>query len=386
MKKLVIFLYIDALSPSLLSDDIMPFLSSLATKHSYHVLENVLGYSFAIQSCILSGKYPDETNYWLPYFYCPEKSPPLFKVLSLAKAIHPLDRMQTPRYLAVRWLRKLFLKKGVQANNIPLCIIGKIALYPFYYMNELPCFFELGEQLEEKTQTALTYIGPPRQRTKLQTALFEHLKASKHEKEVIIIYYDGLDGLGHTFGPQSHRCLNYARSLDYTLAMAYRKLKNLYGRNLTFLVFSDHGQLERKFQVDILSQLDKKGLKLGDDYICFIDATLALFWPEDEAKKEKILSTLNKTGRGIIIDPQLRKKYHMEFGDEKYGEIIYVLNPGGTFVPNFFSPFGAMKGLHGYLPEENVQKAFLISDENYSHQLNHVTDLRKFIHALCSPS
>jgi len=32
-------------------------------------------------------------------------------------------------------------------------------------------------------------------------------------------------------------------------------------------------------------------------------------------------------------------------------------------VPNFFPPFGPMKGLHGYLPEYKVQRACLV--QNY---------------------
>jgi len=378
MKNLVVFFYIDALNPSFLNRDIMPFLSSLATKNHCHVLENVFGYSFTIQSCMLSGKYPDENNHWMPYFYCPEESPFLFKTLNM-KTFSPLDRLQTLRYLTVRGCRRLFLKKGVQANNIPLCEIDKIALYPYYYMCELPFFLELGKLLEEKSQTTLTYIGPPKQRTNLHSTLFEHLRKSKHENEAIIVYHDTLDGLGHTFGPCSPRYLNYAKSLDSALSATYRKLTNSLGKHFTLLVFSDHGQSELKFQINILSELNKKGLKLGVDYICFVDATLALFWPEDDVAKEKILGALDKIGQGIVIDVDKRKKYHIEFKDDRYGEIIYVLKPGGTFVPNFFSPFGAMKGLHGYLPEGEVQKSFLLSNEKLSFHISHVKDVRNLL-------
>jgi len=379
MKNLVVFFYIDALNPSFLNPDIMPFLSSFATKHHCHVLENVFGYSFAIQSCMLSGKYPDDTNHWMPYFYCPEESPFLFKTLNKLENFFPLDRLQTLRYLMARGSRQLFLKKSVQANNIPFCEIDKMALYPYYYMCELPFFFELRELLEKKSQTALTYIGPPKQKTNFHNTLFEHLRKSKHENEVIILYHDTLDGLGHTFGPNSPQCLNHAKSLDSVLSTTYRKLTNSLGNQFTLLFFSDHGQSELKFQINILSELSKKGLKIGVDYVCFVDATLALFWPEDDVAKEKILGTLNKIGQGVVIDEDRRKKYHMEFNDDRYGEIIYVLKPGGTFFPNFFSPFGAMKGLHGYLPEEDVQKAFFVSNTNFSHQYKHVKDFKDLV-------
>jgi hypothetical protein len=376
MKNLVVFFYIDALNPSFLNPSIMPFISSFAKKHFYHVLENVFGYSFAIQSCMLSGKYPDETNHWMPYFYCPKESPFLFKALNIMRAFSPLDRLQTLRYLMVKVSRQLFLKKGVQANNIPLCEIDKIALYPYYYMCELPFFFELRELLVEKSQTALTYIGSPKQKTNLHGTLFEHLRKSKHENEIIIIYHDTLDGLGHAFGPNSPQCLNYAKSLDSALSATYRKLTNYLDKHFTFLVFSDHGQSELKFQINILSELSKKGLKLGAEYICFVDATLVLFWPKDEDVKERIKGALDKIGQGVVIDNDNRKRYHLEFNDNRYGEIIYVLKPGGIFFPNFFSPFGTMKGLHGYLPEEGVQKSFLISNKTFRYGITHVKDIR----------
>ena len=379
MKNLVVFFYIDALNSRFLSHDIMPFLSKLATKHHYFELENVLGYSFAIQSSMLSGKYPDEINHWMPYFYCPETSPILFRTLNTVNKLLALDKLQTIRYFLISGSRRFFLRKGVQANNTPLSIINKIALYPYYYMCEIPFFLELKELLRKKLQTALTYIGPPKQRTNVYKALFKHLRTSKHENEVIIVYDDSLDGRGHAFGPYSSQCLNYARTLDSALAAIYQKLINLYGNNLNFLVFSDHGQSNLKFQIDVLSKLSKRGLKFGVDYVCFVDATLALFWPEDNLAKEKILRALNEVGRGIIIDENARRKYHLEFKDNKYGEVIYLLEAGGTFVPNFFSPFGAMKGLHGYLPEDEVQKSFLISNKEPSIQLTHIKDIRRLL-------
>lgn len=377
MKNLVVFFYVDALNSSFVNPNIMPFLSELLNKGSYRELENVVGYSFAIQSCMLSGKYPDETNHWMPYFYSPKESPLLFKALDTMGAFFPLDRLHILRYLTVRGSRQFFLKKGAQANNIPLCEIGKMALTPYYYMCELPFFFELGELLNKTSQMALTYIGPPKTRRNSYSTLLEYLRKSVHENELILLYDDFLDRLGHMLGPHSPQCLDYAKSLDSALSKIYRKLENTFGTHFTFFLFSDHGQSELLHQIDLLSELSREGLRLGVDYLCFVDATLALFWPEDDGAKEKILEVLGEIEQGKVMDEDCRKKYHINFNDDRYGEIIFVLKPGGTFVPNFFSPFGAMKGLHGYLPEEEVQKAFLISDKKFCN-LQHVKDLKSF--------
>lgn len=379
MKKIVVFFYIDALNSSFVSPSIMPFLANLATEHYHKELENVAGYSFAIQSCLLSGKYPEETNHWMPYFYSPKGSPLLFKTFNKIGKVFPLDMLPFLRYFMVRGSRKFFLRDGAQANNIPLCEIDRMALYPYYYMYELPFFSELQRLLDKTSRTKLSYIGPPKIRTQLYNCLLQYIKTSEHESEVIIAYDDTLDALGHMFGPYSPQCLHYAESLDHILSVIYQRLAGIFGRELMFFIFSDHGQCECSYQFNLLSELDKKKLKLSDDYLCFIDATLALFWPRDNVVKEKILEILGEIKIGKVIDETLQKRYHIRFNDERYGEIIFVLKPGGTFLPNFFSPFNAMKGLHGYLPEEEVQKGYLISNKNFSYPFRHIKDFRNLL-------
>ena len=376
MKNLFVFLYIDALNSSFLKADIMPFLSNFAAEHHYQVLENAFGYSFAIQSCMLSGKYPDENNHWLPYFYAPQKSPMIFKTLNKIGKVVPFDRFPVLRHLTVGRARSFVLEEGVRVNNVPFSLIDKVALYPYYYMCDLPFFNELKEALEKKWQVPLTYIGPPTVRKHFHESLLKHIQSSNNEKEFIIVYNDALDGLGHRFGPYSTECVQYARSLDGVLLGTYQKLKRTFGKNLSFLVFSDHGQCEQVYTVDLLAELSRFGLILGKDYLCFIDATLALFWPQNATRKEKILNVLRSIKFGKVIDANDRGRYHIKFVDNRFGEIVFVLNPGGTFFPNFFSPFSAMKGLHGYLPEEEVQKSFLISNKGFRYSCTHVKDLR----------
>ena len=289
MKNLVVFLYIDALNSSFLKTEIMPFLSNFAAEHYYQTLENAFGYSFAIQSCMLSGKHPEENNHWLPYFYAPQKSPMIFRTLNKIGKVVPFDKFPILRHLTVGRARSFVLEEGVRVNNVPFSLIDKIALFPYYYMCELPFFHELRESLEKKWQIPLTYIGPPDVRKHFHGSLLKHVQSSNNEKEFVIVYNDTLDGLGHKFGPYSTECVQYAKSLDGVLLRTYQKLKKTFGKNLTFFVFSDHGQCEQVFSFDILAELSRFGLKLGVDYLCFVDATLALFWVQNPATKRKIL-------------------------------------------------------------------------------------------------
>ncbi len=308
----------------------------------------------------------------------------MFKALNKIGTIFPLDKSHFLRYLTVRGFRHFFLKDSAQANNIPLCEIDKMALYPYYYMCELPFFYELEELLEKKSETALTYLGPPKTRTELHSSLLEHIKTSEHKNEAIIAYNDTLDRLGHMFGPYSFECMHYAKLLDRVLSFIYQKQKKTFGKRFKLFLFSDHGQCDCSCQFNLFSELDREGLKLGDDYICFVDATLALFWPEDKVVEEKILKILERIKMGKLVDEALQEKYRIRFDDERYGKIIFVLKPGATFLPNFFSPFNAMKGLHGYLPEDQVQKGFLVSNKKFPYPFKHVKDLKNLLLYICA--
>jgi hypothetical protein len=165
----------------------------------------------------------------------------------------------------------------------------------------------------------------------------------------------------------------------------YKNLKNAYRDRFEFLVFSDHGQSQLTNSFNLASKIEARHLRFPEDYICFIDATMALFWTMDNFVKEKLKTILNSLKIGTLVDESLREKYNLRFKKkDMYGDFVYVANPGWAFFPNFYSPFGAMKGLHGYLPENNVQKAFLISDKDFDFNVSHVKDIKKLILRLAS--
>jgi hypothetical protein len=376
MKHLTLFLYVDALNSEFVDESIMPFLHGL-TRTYYRSLENVIGYSFAIQSSMLGGDYSEENDHWMPYYYSPEAVPIFFKAFSKLSSMFLLDKFPKIRCLALEQFRRLFYKKGAPANNIPSSLINKIGLYPYYYMCELPFFDELRAILSDKCNTRLTYLGPPGIKD-LYPSVSEYISASNNEKEFILAYDDKLDILGHKYGPNSKEYLNYVVFLDCALSKTYARVRKRFGDNLTFIVFSDHGQCQQTFEFDILSALRNSGVKMGMDCLCFVDATLALFWPKTETAKGKIVNLLESLNIGRVLDEEDKARYRIRFKTNRFGDIVFVLKPGGTFFPNFFSPFGTLKGLHGYLPEDAVQKAFLIANKDLSYNFSHVKDFRGF--------
>jgi hypothetical protein len=60
---------------------------------------------------------------------------------------------------------------------------------------------------------------------------------------------------------------------------------------------------------------------------------------------------------GTLIDDDARKRYGIEFDDDRYGQEVLVADEGVVFHPNYFAPrFLPRQGyperaMHGYLPE-----------------------------------
>ena len=71
----VVVVLIDAFRHDFITEDVTPNLAGLAAVGVQLPLRPILGYSDAIRATFFTGRYPDETGYWMEYCYRPETSP-----------------------------------------------------------------------------------------------------------------------------------------------------------------------------------------------------------------------------------------------------------------------------------------------------------------------
>ena len=126
-----------------------------------------------------------------------------------------------------------------------------------------------------------------------------------------------LDGIAHKYGTKSEEVKAEVERLD-------EKLKNMQWD----IIMSDHGM------IDI-----KEFVKVPETEKCFIDSTLARYWGE---KPNKIPASKCKL---------------IKWKDGKYGDWIYLANPGVCFFPNYWQT-KECKAMHGYNPKLKDMKAF----------------------------
>ena len=121
------------------------------------------------------------------------------------------------------------------------------------------------------------------------------------------IYIGDIDKVAHKYGTESRETEEAIRKIDKIIS----KMK-------FDIILSDHGM------IDI-----KKIISVPETEECLIDSTFARYW----GRKPEIDS---KDGKWI------------EWNDKRYGEYIFLANPGVLIIPNYWQGKIPVKAMHGY--------------------------------------
>ena len=153
------------------------------------------------------------------------------------------------------------------------------------------------------------------------------VKKPLHKRlNVRYVHIGELDKIAHKYGTKSEETKECIKKID----------KKLSKMNFD-LVFSDHGM------IDI-----KKIIKVPESKICFIDSTMARYWGTKE-ELNKIKEKLSSKKGKIIKWP-----------DKKYGQLIFLANPGILILPNYWQGSRPCNAMHGYDPKNKDMLGFYI--------------------------
>ncbi len=339
------------------------FLQRLAEKHKYGRLETVLGFD-GIGATVLTGKHPQEHGAFTRFMFDPKDFP--FKFLrrfSLFKGFFLED-----------WVRKLgefwfllgqFLKGGFMTRiyKIPLSRISDFqvsARKAFTEPNAFGKVRSLPDVLREKGIKFLFFDWPMIAGDKGRRIDFcknqdedklRSLLRYKDEAQFFWIRLWDLDTAAHKFGIDSRQVIKVLGNLD---RLCEKLIGELGGEDeVEFLFWSDHGMVEVKKTVDIEALFKDMKVKM------FLDSTMARFWGVG-GKEKKILKKLSKLP-GKVLDKKDKRKFRIGFGHQKYGEIMFLADPGVLISPNYFEGKRKYKAMHGYDPTYPNQEGIYIS-------------------------
>ena len=96
------------------------------------------------------------------------------------------------------------------------------------------------------------------------------------------------------------------------------------------------------------------GLKAGKDVIHFLDSTMVRLWTIS-ARARKVLPGMLRDSaafaeHGTWMDAERAERDHVPWPDRRYGDHLWVANPGVLVFPDFFHRMAPCKGMHGYDP------------------------------------
>ena len=215
------------------------------------------------------------------------------------------------------------------------------------------------------------YHGVPRQGLNAESAL-QRAKADLHPPVEFAYFLIGnLDSVGHAYGPDSPERAAEMSCVDEVLGRLYTLAASRF-EELHFLVFGDHGMATVVRHLNVQQALQALRCRPVRDYLMFLDSTMARFWFFDGGARAQVWGALGGLGGGHWISQEERKRYHLSYRHNCFGDEIFLADPGVLILPNYYQGNEPVKGMHGYAPETPDQQSSFILHSPLVRQPGHL--------------
>ncbi|MCK4306475.1 MAG: alkaline phosphatase family protein [Candidatus Eisenbacteria sp.] len=332
-------------------------------------LPSVCGYSSACIPSIFTGKLPVEHGHWAMYLRDPEHSVfrPFRPLIWLTSGI--LGRQHFTRRLITRGVHHAGISGYFSLYEVPPHLLPQFDLCEKRDIFSPGAFPGLQTPFDAARAWRLrmrvwSWRTPEEQN---RAELSEAIRRGDHD--MLFFYSPLLDGLMHAHGTRSdatRKCLedfaSFTREMLAAAKGAYRETR--------LLVFGDHGMADTVGTYDLLSKIEQLPLRVPQDFLYFVDSTMARFWFFERRARDQVEALLSTVKCGRVLEDAECDRLGILFPDRRYGELVFLADPGMLLVPSFMGkkPLAAM---HGYHPEDGDSDTILLC--NYSHAQIHST-------------
>ena len=372
MKTLIFF--VDAVRSDYITEHNTPFLHKLKNENYYSELGTMLGYSAGIHPSIWTSKFQEDHGKFLVYSFEEDKSPfkwmkGLTYVPSIIRRVG-ISALKFPFYaskhknLFPEWYKQKILP-------VPASVDPKQAGH-FNYNQSLdydPTFFTILKENEISMFSCATGTHP----LYGEGIKIEDWAVTDNVVDHFFVYET--DPVGHYNGPTSIEIHDIMARLDTKIAAMYAEAKEKFG-DVNLFIFSDHGMVEVKGSVNVKEVVDKLPLKPVKDYLVFYDSTMVRFKVKDNAVKQQIIDAVSQIENVNHLDETLQEKYKIRFDDDKWGNLMFLVDPGFRVFPDYFAPVKFnTKGMHGYWPDHKDSLGVLLCNRDLKGDNPSVIDL-----------
>lgn len=220
-------------------------------------------------------------------------------------------------------------------------------------------------------------------RTPQRAAFAESLeRLAAGEDDVQFVYTAELDARLHQEGSRGTGVAECLVSVERYIASAFEAAARA-GRPLWCHLLSDHGMVDVHAHVDVQARLDPLRVRPARDYEVFLDSTMARFWWRDPRARQEVMAALAADSRGGWLTRERLEREGAWFEDHRYGDDIWLLEPGALLVPSFMGsrPVAAM---HGYDPLHPDMPGLFASNRPLPDALMHLRDVRAHLERECA--
>lgn len=366
-----LFVLIDALGWELLKEH--EFLSDILSHRQ--PLRTVLGFSSGAIPTILTGVLPASTGHWNLFYYDPQASP--FRWLKwfhflpdfvlehriTQKIVKELGRhvlgmgpmfecFVSPRLLPwFNWIEKrnIYDRGGISGapsifdhlaeENVPYRV------YSYHHQNDHEILEQAAQDIESQAANFyFIYL------CEIDAVLHNHIQDKSKLAERLDLYAGRLRSV-----------FRAAQRIDPSASMT---------------LFSDHGMTPVTDHFDLVGEIEGLGFSMPDDYLAVYDSTMARFWFFNSETRANVTQRLRELGCGRILAESELRELGVFFPDHRYGEIVFLLDPGWLISHSDFNGKGWNPvGMHGYHPDDAYSDGIFLSSERPPVPIRTVADV-----------
>ena len=353
-----LFIFIDALGWEVLRRH-PDFLADAAPER--RPLETILGYSSACDPSIISGLTPAEHKLWSSYYYLPRGGSPF----EWTKYLRFLPRAVTERARVRYYLSKLVNKVcGIRGYfmlyNVPFDLL------PLFHYAEWKRIWEPGGLPEGTTIFDMMLAAGKKwyvhDSGKNDEGKLADLRAALDAGEISLAYISlgKLDALMHAEGTQTPKAGELLAWYDRQIRALLEAARKNYD-DVRLYVFTDHGMHDIHRGYDLQKDVEALGLRFGKDYVAFYDSTMGRFWCLNPDARAKLSALLEHHPQGRILHEDELRSLGVFFPDAQYGDLVFLMHSGIQIAPSFMGR-KAIKGMHGFHPDDPDSKAMICSN------------------------
>ena len=372
-----IFLLLDAFRGDYLDDTRTPFLAR-CSREGAHYKGVVQSLGFCERTEVLTGMKGNESGFFTAIGFDPDHS--AYKGSRVLPLFHLLERIVLAALCVVPpqignkihkrlrgYSNRYFRRQGINMPSflIPFTWLRYFALTEDQHDHRDPEAFPRPSILQLATEAGRTYTYDYFTALGLETPYRTDqgrldgivAELSTDRKDLYLVYISIPDAHGHRLGPDSEEFHTILQDMDQRLETFVRDAEKT-SSDIQYIFLGDHGMLNVTDHFDaeraIKSMLRGTGLKIGRDVLYFLDSTMVRFWAQTPKAKETLPQILAQAeafaAHGHWMDLETAEKFDVKWPDPRYGDHVWMANPGVQVFPDFFHRVAPCKGMHGYDP------------------------------------